>query len=154
MEPYHQEIIRKRQAARIFWGIVFAFATFLYFFFQGYYPSIDFSFKELFQSGNVRKPEVSEFVKSFGIINISVTPEDATILLSGSSYGNNEKRMVNYGTYSLLVGKTGYLHDTLDFTIDKDTPYYIDTISLLPRASYEKIGTGLTDIIRMSDSSW
>jgi cell shape-determining protein MreC len=39
LESYQHEIQRKRRAARVFWCIVFAFALFLFFFFQGYYPS-------------------------------------------------------------------------------------------------------------------
>lgn len=40
LQSYDQEIREKRRAARIFWYIVCIFAIFLFFFFQGYYPSI------------------------------------------------------------------------------------------------------------------
>lgn len=51
MQTYYDEIRKKRRASRIFWGFVFFFAFFLYFFFQGYYPAIDFSFREVFTTG-------------------------------------------------------------------------------------------------------
>lgn len=47
--------------------------------------------------------EPRDLIRSFGIVNVSVKPDNATILLSGSSYNNDEKRMTNYGTYSLLM---------------------------------------------------
>jgi hypothetical protein len=40
LTTYRQEVKRKRRAARVFWMIVFTFATVLYFFFLGYYPDI------------------------------------------------------------------------------------------------------------------
>lgn len=42
LESYYEEIARKKRAARIFWLVVFIFAGFLFFFFQGYYPDIQF----------------------------------------------------------------------------------------------------------------
>ena len=81
LETYQQEISRKRKAARIFWLIVFLFAGFLYFFFQGYYPAIDFSFRQL-RLHDVNLPkEPRDLIRSFGIINVSVKPADAEILL-------------------------------------------------------------------------
>lgn len=71
MESYHQEIIRKRRSARVFWLIVFAFATLLYFFFQGYYPNISLGLKEITGSGHIADESI---VKAFGIINVKVNP--------------------------------------------------------------------------------
>ncbi len=82
LTSYADEIREKRRAARVFWGIVFLFAGFLYFFFQGYYPSIDFRVKELFSSGGLTASGMKrDLIRSFGIINISAKPTDAEILL-------------------------------------------------------------------------
>ena len=102
LETYQQEIIRKRRASRIFWMIVFLFAGFLYFFFQGYYPSIDLSIRSLTSTGE-HMTEPRDLIRSFGIVNVSVSPDNATILLSSGSYSNDEKRMTNYGTYTLFM---------------------------------------------------
>ena len=102
LETYQGEIIRKKRSSRIFWIIVFFFAGLLYFFFQGYYPSIDLSIRSLTATGE-RTAEPRDLIRSFGIVNVSVKPATATIILSGDSYNNDEKRMTNYGTYSLLM---------------------------------------------------
>ena len=108
IETYQQEIIRKKRAARLFWFIVFLFAWFLYFFFQGYYPSINLSLRSLTSTGELLN-EPRDIIRSFWIINVSVDPKDSTILLSGGWYANDEKRMTNYGTYSLLITHEEYI---------------------------------------------
>ena len=47
--------------------------------------------------------EPRDLIRSFGIVNVSVSPDNATILLSSGSYSNDEKRMTNYGTYTLFM---------------------------------------------------
>ncbi len=37
---------------------------------------------------------------------------------------------------------------TMDFVIDTETPYYIDTVDLLPIVRYTQVGTGMTHIAR------
>jgi hypothetical protein len=154
LESYNQEIIRKRRASRIFWLLVFSFATFLYFFFQGYYPSVNLSWKEYFSSGELRTIEREDLVRSFGIINIRVIPWDARILLSWEDLGNDEKKMVSYGKYRLSIGKPGYVQDWIDFSIDRETPYYIDEVSLIPQAVYTKGDSDISWISKISDDSW
>jgi hypothetical protein len=127
---------------------------FLYFFFQGYYPSVNLSWKEYFSSGELRRPEREDLVRSFGIVNIRVEPRDARILLSGEDLGNDEKKMVSYGKYRLSIGKPGYIQDWVDFSIDREMPYYIDEVSLIPQATYTKIGTGALSLSKISDSGW
>lgn len=154
LETYQQEVIRKRHASRIFWVVVFLFAGFLYFFFQWYYPSIDFSFHEIFSTWGMRRPEMNEIIKSFGIINVSVKPKDATLLLSSGAYSNDEKRMTNYGSYSLSIIREPYITDIVSFEINRDIPYYIDIVSLIPKPIYSRVGTGMENIAKISNNGW
>jgi cbb3-type cytochrome oxidase subunit 1 len=82
LESYEHEVIRKKRAAKVFWLLVFSFAIFLYFFFQGYYPSFDFSLRSYFSSGELQEIDREDLVKSFGVVNIRVEPRDARIQLS------------------------------------------------------------------------
>lgn len=97
---------------------------------------------------------MGELVKSFGIINISVTPKDASLSLQNGAYSNDEKRMTSYGTYSLLMTRNDYVPGRIEFAIDRETPYYIDTLSLLPIPRYTRVGTGIDHIANISDSTW
>lgn len=153
LETYQSEITRKKRASRIFWIVVFLFAGFLYFFFQGYYPSIDLSIRSLTSTGEHRT-DPRDLIRSFGIINVSVKPENATIFLSSGTYSNDEKRMTNYGTYSLLMQHAGYLSYKSEFSIGKETPYYIDLMTLLPNIYYTRFGTGIYDIASIRNNEW
>ena len=62
--------------------------------------------------------------------------------------------MTNYGTYTASISKSGYISDVFDFVIDRESPYYISTISLLPRPTYAQVGTGSHRIMKISDTSW
>ena len=154
IETYKQEVTRKLRASRIFWVIVFLFAGYLYFFFQGYYPNISFSLTEIFSTGGVERPSINDIIQSFGIINITVKPTDANILLQSGSYANNEKRMMSYGTYALLVTRDNYIQDKTNITLNADTNYYIDKISLLPTPNYTPIGTGSYGWMKIGDTQW
>ena len=107
IESYHIEVARKQKAARIFWLIVFTFAGFLYFFFQGYYPDIRLGVKQfLGASGSTSGNSSNDLIKSFGIINISVkNPTGASISLGSGSYVNDDKLMTNYGRYTTTISK-------------------------------------------------
>lgn len=154
LESYDQEIIRKRRAARIFWFLVFSFATFLYFFFQWYYPALDITWKQVFSSWGMRELTRDELIRSFGIINVRVHPRDAHIAINGTSFGFDEKRMVPYGKYRLSVGKPGYIQDRVRFTIDKKMPYFISEITLIPQAIYTKIGSGSIEMTKLDEDRW
>lgn len=156
IESYQTEVARKRKAARIFWFLVFIFATFLYFFFQGYYPDIRLWLKRILSESGTTSTGNTDLIKSFGIINISVkSPQDATISLQSGSYINNEKRMTSYGTYTASVVRSGYVSDIFDFVIDRETPYYISQITLLKNPTYTKLGTWSTEnIAKISDTLW
>ncbi len=153
LETYQGEIIRKKRSSRIFWIIVFFFAGLLYFFFQGYYPSIDLSIRSLTATGE-RTAEPRDLIRSFGIVNVSVKPDTATIILSGDIYNNDEKRMTNYGTYSLLMSHAWYMSYKSALTIGKETPYYIDLLTLLPTVKYTQYGTGISHIANIRTNTW
>jgi hypothetical protein len=156
IESYQTEVAKKRKAARIFWFLVFFFATFLYFFFQGYYPDVRLGLKRILSESGTTSTGNTDLIKSFGIINISVkSPADATIFLSSGSYINNEKRMTSYGTYSASVSRWWYVTDVFDFVIDRETPYYISQITLLRDPQYRELGTGsIENIAKISDTLW
>ena len=81
IETYHTEVTKKRRNARWFWVIVFLFATFLYFFFQGYYPDVRLGLKRVFsekQTGNA-SGSFDDLIRSFGIINVKTIPSNSTI---------------------------------------------------------------------------
>ena len=78
-------------------------------------------------------------MKSFGIINVRVVPLDSSITLGSGSYGNNEKRMSDYGNYLMSIKKNGYVTNAIEFIIDRDKPYFIEKVSLLPSPEYKKI---------------
>lgn len=150
MQSYYDEIRKKRNAARIFWLIVFLFAGFLYFFFQGYYPDISFHLT------NIRKGSISGeggvTIRSFGIVNVKVSPTTSTLMLNGDFYGNDEKKMTDYGDYRLSINNEGHLPTTLRFSITKEKPFFIESIFLVPRPIYT-VFSGSIDLIRRIDTS-
>jgi len=79
-----------------------------------------------------------DLIRSFGIINVKTIPNTATITIGSGAYGNNEKRMTNYGEYIMNIVSPWYLENTLNFIIDKEKPYFIEEISLLPIPQYTK----------------
>jgi hypothetical protein len=155
IESYQNEVARKQRAARIFWLIVFTFAGFLYFFFQGYYPDIRLGLRKILSESGTTSTGNTDLIKSFGIINISVKkPTGATISLGSGSYVNNDKFMTNYGTYTASISKLGYISDRFDFVIDRESPYYISTVSLLQEPTYTRLGTGTATFVKLDSRSW
>ncbi len=142
IESYQLEIIRKRRSARVFWLIVLVCATMLYFFFQGYYPDVRLGLKRILSDSDTHTSSwVSDLIRSFGIINVKVTPADATITLGSGSYSNNEKRMSDYGEYMMSVSREGYVWAMLPFEIDREKPFLIEKLSLLPTPRYTLLDT-------------
>ena len=140
IESYQIEIIRKRRSARLFWLVVFVCALFLYYFFQGYYPDVRLGMQRIFsESGSESSSGSSDIIKSFGIINVKTTPIDATILLGSGAYGNNEKKMSDYGNYMMQISHPGYLTNTMEFRLDREKPFFIEKVSLLPRPTYREL---------------
>ncbi|NRH20867.1 hypothetical protein HOO68_02385 [Candidatus Gracilibacteria bacterium] len=151
LESYQQEVKRKRQSARIFWLIVFVCSLFLYFFFQGYYPDIRVGMRRIFmEPGNNNFTGSTDIMRSFGIINVRTTQLDANITLGSGSYANNEKRMSDYGNYTMDIQKSGYISNHLEFTIDREKPYFIEKVSLFPRPEYKKFNS-IEDIFPMKN---
>lgn len=89
-------------------------------------------------------------MRSFGIINVRTNPTDANIMLGSGSYGNNEKRMSDYGNYTMYIEKPEYLTNSLKFSIDSEKPFFIEKISLLPLPLYKQI-PGIIDIYHVSN---
>ncbi|MFZ2255374.1 MAG: hypothetical protein WAW59_04805 [Patescibacteria group bacterium] len=105
IETYHTEVTKKRRNARWFWVTVFLFATFLYFFFQGYYPDVKLGLKRMFSEDTTgtASGNFEDLIRSFGIINVKTVPTTAIITIGSGAYGNNEKRMTNYGEYIMNI---------------------------------------------------
>lgn len=140
LESYQLEILRKRRVARIFWLIVFICSWFLYFFFQGYYPDVRVGLRHIFsETGSKTDYTSSDLIRSFGIINVRSIPTDAIMLLGSGAYGNNEKRMSDYGDYSMTIEKSGYIKNSMKFIIDREKPFFIEKISLFPNPTYKKL---------------
>lgn len=79
LPSYFEEIRKKRNAARLFWAIVFLFAATLYFFFQGYYPAIHL--QRFFSASGGSLMESGSLIRSFGIVNINIkTPTTNSLL--------------------------------------------------------------------------
>jgi len=153
LESYQQEVMRKRQSARIFWLIVFVCSLFLYFFFQGYYPDVRVGMRRIFmEPGNGNFTGSTDIMRSFGIINVRSSQLDASITLGSGSYANNEKRMSDYGNYTMDIQKPGYIPNHLEFTIDREKPYFIEKVSLFPNPEYKKIN-GITEIYPMKEGA-
>lgn len=152
LQSYYEEIRRKRNAARFFWLIVFLFAGSLYFFFQGYYPALHF--QRFFSASGGSLTETGGIIRSFGIVNINVKNSETTISLNGLPYVNSEKKMVDYGNYTISITKPGYISGEMPFIIDKETPYYIDDITLLPKGSYSELQKNISNIVNIGTDTW
>jgi hypothetical protein len=127
---------------------------FLYFFFQGYYPDVRLGLKRILsESGTTTHSGVSDLIRSFGIINIVTIPTDATISLGSGVYTSNEKRMSDYGSYHMNIARSGYLPNQIDFVIDREKPYLIEKISLLPTPKYQKT-INITDVYELNDDTY
>ncbi len=75
-------------------------------------------------------------------------------MVSSGSFGNNEKRMVPYGIYDASISRAGYVTDDFSFSIDRDIPYYISAVSLIPVPRYAPYNTGITTMSRISDTTY
>ena len=91
------------------------------------------------ESGSESGSGSSDLIRSFGIINVKTTPIDATILLGSGAYGNNEKKMSDYGDYTMQVARLEYLTNTMQFRIDREKPFFIEKVSLLPVPTYKTL---------------
>lgn len=62
--------------------------------------------------------------------------------------------MVDYGNYTIAIDKPGYVSGEMSFTIDKETPYYIDDITLLPDGTYAPLDKDISNIAALGNESW
>lgn len=154
IQSYQEEIRAKRVAARIFWLVVFVFAGFLYFFFQGYYPSVDFRLTHILGTESVSGEEWGVTIRSFGIVNVKSIPNTSSLVLNNNPYGNDEKKMVDYGDYTLTISGEWYLPGVFHFAINREKPYYIDAINLMPTPRYALYKKELTQISKIDTNTW
>jgi len=131
LDSYYDEVRRKRNSYAIFWGIVFVFGILLFMFFQGYYFSISVGFKELLKNHTLDDPKpIGMVLKSFGIINLKVTPNPSKLTLNNLPYVNGDNKFVDYGDYELQVEETGYIPLTIDINLSRSHSFYLNTIGL------------------------
>lgn len=129
-------------------------------FFQGYYFSVKVGFERLLQQNSGTASGVvdtASILQSFGIINLRVNPNPATLTLNGSPLINGEKKFVDYGDFEIFVEQPGYIPLTLDIELSRNHSFYLNTIQLFKNPTenvfsksvkkLEKLGGGylLTD---------
>ncbi|MFZ4462025.1 MAG: hypothetical protein ACOYN2_06055 [Patescibacteria group bacterium] len=137
LQSYQEEVRRKRNAYRVFWLVVFSFAFLLYMFFQGYYISVQVGFEDLIRAAKSStstgtSPSVSsQVVRSFGIVNIQVDPNPATLHINGQPYQNGAKSIFDYGKYNIDIEDPTYVPIHIQTTLDRQNPFYINIIRLL-----------------------
>jgi hypothetical protein len=76
------------------------------------------------------------------------------MILGSGSYAHDEKRMTDYGKYQLSATREGYIPSNIEFIIDRETPYYIDILSLLPTVRYNRSGSGWSHIAKIDENHW
>lgn len=133
LETYYEEIARKRRQRRIFWIVVWLLASFLYLFFQGYYPYVRIDLGQFFESQE--EPAKPQVVRAFGIINVRTSPAPDRIVVSSPTIGeknipNDDKGFFDFGTYSVKVEKEGYVPVSLEVALDKANSFSISALEL------------------------
>jgi hypothetical protein len=161
LDSFHEEIRRKRHSYILFWVIVLGFAVLLYMFFQGYYVNVSLGFKKLLHAGSttlissaswvVAPPE--SLLKSFGIINLRVTPEPNSMTINGAAYKNGDKQIFDYGVYSLDVQNPGYLPIQIRIELSRNKSFYLNTINMLRLWAESQNSSNLTSIVK-NGSNW
>lgn len=137
LDSYADELQKKRSAKRLFWLIVLLFSILLYMFFQGYYFSVRVGFEKLLH------PSTTQYIapvwtndgvlKSFGIINLKVDPNPASLTINTLPYQNGDKRIYDYGKYIIQISDENYLPVNIDVELSRSNPFYLNSIKLLGR---------------------
>ncbi len=142
LNSYQEEVRRKRNAYRVFWLVVFAFAFLLYMFFQGYYISVQVGFQDLLRAANPVNYNTNtggnvQMLRSFGIVNIQVNPNPSVLTINKVGYQNGSKSIFDYGEYRIDIEEPEYVPIHIRTTLDRQNPFYINTIRLLktPKAT-------------------
>ena len=145
LENYYEEVGRKRRERWMFWIVVWALSTFLYLFFQGYYPYVRFDTWKFLEKrgGNVAETpaEKPQVVRAFGIINVRTVPAPDRIVISSPTIGeksipNDDKGFFDFGSYSIRIDKDGYLPVSLSATLDKVNSFSINVLELFKTPTY------------------
>lgn len=145
MIPSYQEEIRiHKNKDRIFWIVVIVMTTFLYFFFQGYYPN----YERFLNQADTSK---QTFLKPFGIIDIHVFPSPDTILINNEPYNNNSKTIFDLGEYMVSIQKKGYLSITFPIDITKKAPFYTNVVNLFAHPEYASLPLALSNLYPYDD---
>ncbi|EKD66454.1 MAG: hypothetical protein ACD_49C00041G0006 [uncultured bacterium (gcode 4)] len=142
IQSYKDELKIKRRKNIIFWIVVFAFASYLFLFFQGYYLNISFDFKT---------NEPQKVFKQFGIINILTLPEADNITINWSNYQNNSRSIFDFWNYSVKISKSWYIPVSLNFNINKENTYYTNTINLIKKLYYYPIWESFSSIYKIDN---
>lgn len=106
-------------------------------FFQGYYISVQVGFEDLIRaaksstSTGTLSNTPSQVVRSFGIVNIQVDPNPAILNINGQQYQNGAKSIFDYGKYNIDIEDPTYVPIHIQTTLDRQNPFYINTIRLL-----------------------
>lgn len=127
LDNYYEEIVRKRRERWIFWIAVLSLSTFLYLFFQGYYPYVKFDADKI-----EKKPQI---VRAFGIVNVRSVPAPDSVWIwskdmPAKELPNDDKGFFDFGDYSVTVEKAGYLTVPLSVRLSRENSFSISVIEL------------------------
>lgn len=75
------------------------------------------------------------------------------MMLDSENYGQNDKKMVDYGEYALTINRPQHLPESLRFIIDEEKPFFIENITLLPIPQY-RVLTGVLDAYQVSTDKY
>ena len=73
-------------------------------------------------------------------------PTPTLITLNNKPYTNGDKKLLDYGKYSLEVRENGYLPLLINVELSKANPFYLNSVRLLELRSPIMLGVNLTDI--------
>lgn len=165
IETYFEEVKRKKRNARIFWLITLIISMVFYFFFKGYYISIDVDLKNFFLEKNTTQTWVQNTltwanssivsVNSFGIIHIKTIPQDSEIYINNEKkYISSEKFFTDYGDYFVDFSKEWFLSGSLNFNINSQKNFYINEIFLQKNPEYKISNISDSRIFPMENNFW
>ncbi len=66
--------------------------------------------------------------------------------LNGKPYTNGDKKILDYGKYSIEVRESGYLPLSINVELSKTNPFYLNNVRLLELRSPIALGVNLAEI--------
>ncbi len=72
--------------------------------------------------------------------------------LNGKPYTNGDKKILDYGKYSIEVRESGYLPLSINVELSKTNPFYLNNVRLLELRSPITLDQALTDIEESKES--